>query len=84
MNNTTQMLMVESRPELNPPLKNIEELDKMDRRDAICWGLGWWQAEAVKQATKVEILQAENTRLRELLARSMDNAVANHSRPRDW
>lgn len=78
------MLFSESRPELNPSLQEIEKLDQMDSQSVGWWGVGWWQAEAVKQSIKAEVLREENARLRELLGRSMDNAVAYHSKPRDW
>ena len=84
MNDTTKMLLCECRPELNPSLSNSEELEQMDRQSAICWGLGWWQSEAIKQAASNEVLRMENERLRELLARSMDNSAAYYSKPRDW
>lgn len=84
MKHSTRLVLCESRPDLNPSLSNIEELEGMDKDSAICWGLGWWQGEAIKQAVKAEVLREENARLRELLGRSMDNSVAYHSRPRDW
>jgi hypothetical protein len=69
INSHISILFCSSRPDLNPPLSCYEELKRMDREGLGYWGLGWWQAEAVKQAHKVSLLEAENARLREMLAK---------------
>lgn len=80
MNNMTEQLFSESRPDLSPPLSKVDEFNKMDSGDLGWWGLGWWQAEALKQASKVEALQLQNDHLRALLARQSDEVAFNHAK----
>jgi predicted cobalt transporter CbtA len=80
MNHMTETLFSESRPELSPPLSMVDELNAMESRDLGWWGLGWWQAEAIKQANKVELLQLQNDQLRALLAKTTDEVAFNHAK----
>ena len=79
-NRTTELLFSESRPDLNPPISSIEELNSMDSQSVGWWGVGWWQIEAIKQANLADALKRENEALRGLLAKTDDNAVAYHSK----
>ena len=79
-NDMHKQLFSESRPELNPPLSVLAELKTMDSTLLGWWGLGWWQAEAIKQANKVETLQLQNDQLRALLAKTSDEVAFNHAK----
>lgn len=74
-NQTTSMLFSESRPDLSPPISNIEELNSMDSQSVGWWGVGWWQIEAIKQASLADALKRENEALRGLLAKSHEDTL---------
>ncbi len=79
-NDMYKQLFCESYPELNPSLSLHAELKAMDSQSLGWWGLGWWQAEAIKQACKVETLRMENEALRALLAKTSDEVAFNHAK----
>lgn len=70
----TSNLFCDSHTECNPPVSMIKEFDEMRHEALGWWGLGWWQAEAIKQANRAQTLQLENDHLRALLAKTEQGA----------